>query len=143
MKAFAGARRRAFVRFTVRLLLLGAFALVASSVWARPGGGSSFKGGSSSSSSRGSSSSSSSSSRGGGGFTTSSGGYSSGYSSGGTSGSVSGLAVLIFIGIIVGTFSSIFIASPIVLWWSNRKGGSLHKDVLSSAAKAESIAAAP
>ncbi len=50
---------------------------------------------------------------------------------------------IIFIGIIVGTFSSIFIASPIVLWWSNRKGGSLHKDVLSSAAKAESIAAAP
>ncbi len=50
---------------------------------------------------------------------------------------------IIFIGIIVGTFSSIFIASPIVLWWSNRKGGSLHQDVLSSAAKAESIAAAP
>ncbi len=50
---------------------------------------------------------------------------------------------IIFIGIIVGTFSSIFIASPIVLWWSNRKGGSLHQDVIASAAKAESIAAAP
>jgi SecD/SecF fusion protein len=50
---------------------------------------------------------------------------------------------IIFIGIVVGTFSSIFIASPIVLWWSNRKGGSLHRDVLASATKAESIAAAP
>ena len=50
---------------------------------------------------------------------------------------------IIFIGIVVGTFSSIFIASPIVLWWSTRKGGSLHRDVLASATKAESIAAAP
>ena len=51
--------------------------------------------------------------------------------------------VIIFFGIIIGTFSSIFIASPVVLWWSNRKGGSLHADVLASAAKAESISAAP
>jgi SecD/SecF fusion protein len=51
--------------------------------------------------------------------------------------------VIIFIGIIVGTFSSIFIASPVVLWWSNRKGGSIRETVLASAAKAESIAAAP
>jgi SecD/SecF fusion protein len=50
---------------------------------------------------------------------------------------------IIFIGIVIGTFSSIFIASPVVLWWSNRKGGSLHDDVLASAAKAESISAAP
>ena len=50
---------------------------------------------------------------------------------------------IIFIGIIVGTFSSIFIASPIALWWSSRKGGSIREDVLASAAKAESIAAAP
>lgn len=50
---------------------------------------------------------------------------------------------IIFIGIVIGTFSSIFIASPVVLWWSNRKGGSLHEDVLASAAKAESISAAP
>ena len=35
------------------------------------------------------------------------------------------------IGIIIGTYSSIFIASPIVLWWSNRrgKGASLHAEV--------------
>jgi len=50
---------------------------------------------------------------------------------------------IIFIGIIVGTFSSIFIASPIALWWSNRKGSSLREDVRASAAKAESISAAP
>lgn len=51
--------------------------------------------------------------------------------------------LIIFIGIVVGTFSSIFIACPVVLWWSKRKGGSLHEDVLASAAKAESISAAP
>ncbi len=50
---------------------------------------------------------------------------------------------IIFIGIIVGTFSSIFIASPIALWWSNRKGSSIREDVRASAAKAESISAAP
>jgi preprotein translocase subunit SecF len=30
-------------------------------------------------------------------------------------------AFAILIGIVVGTYSSIFIASPIVLWWSGRK----------------------
>jgi SecD/SecF fusion protein len=51
--------------------------------------------------------------------------------------------VIIFIGIVVGTFSSIFIASPVVLWWSNRKGGNIREAVLASAAKAEAISAAP
>ncbi len=51
--------------------------------------------------------------------------------------------VIIFIGIIVGTFSSIFIASPVVLWWSQRKGGNIREVVLASAAKAEAISAAP
>ncbi len=50
--------------------------------------------------------------------------------------------VIIFIGIIVGTFSSIFIASPVVLWWSNRKGG-IREAVLASAARAEHMSAAP
>ncbi len=50
---------------------------------------------------------------------------------------------IIFIGIIVGTFSSIFIASPVVLWWSNRRGGNIREVVLATAAKAESISAAP
>jgi SecD/SecF fusion protein len=32
-------------------------------------------------------------------------------------------AFAILIGVVVGTYSSIFIASPIVLWWSQRQGG--------------------
>jgi SecD/SecF fusion protein len=51
--------------------------------------------------------------------------------------------VIIFIGIIVGTFSSIFIASPVVLWWSKRRGVSIREDVRATIAKAESISAAP
>lgn len=51
--------------------------------------------------------------------------------------------VIIFIGIIVGTFSSIFVASPVVLWWSNRKGGNIRQAVQATVAKAESISAAP
>jgi SecD/SecF fusion protein len=51
--------------------------------------------------------------------------------------------IIIFIGIVVGTFSSIFIASPVVLWWSNRKGGNIRDAVLATTAKAESISAAP
>ncbi len=51
--------------------------------------------------------------------------------------------IIIFIGIIVGTFSSIFIASPVVLWWSNRKGGSIREVVLASAAKSEALSATP
>ena len=50
---------------------------------------------------------------------------------------------MIFIGIMVGTYSSIFVASPVVLWWSNRNGRSIREDVLASVAKEESIAAAP
>jgi SecD/SecF fusion protein len=38
-------------------------------------------------------------------------------------------AFAILIGIVVGTYSSIFIASPIVLWWSRRRGTSLHAEV--------------
>jgi preprotein translocase subunit SecF len=40
-------------------------------------------------------------------------------------------AFAILIGVVVGTYSSIFIASPIVLWWSGRrgKGASLHAEV--------------
>jgi SecD/SecF fusion protein len=50
---------------------------------------------------------------------------------------------IIFIGIIIGTFSSIFIASPVALWWSNRKGGNIRADVLATAAKEEALSAAP
>ena len=38
-------------------------------------------------------------------------------------------AFAILIGIIVGTYSSIFIASPIVLWWSRGTGENLAKQV--------------
>ena len=38
-------------------------------------------------------------------------------------------AFAILIGIVVGTYSSIFIASPIVLWWSGRRGASLKTEV--------------
>jgi SecD/SecF fusion protein len=41
-------------------------------------------------------------------------------------------SITIFVGLIVGTYSSIFVASPIVLWWSQRKGGNLRKDVLTT-----------
>jgi SecD/SecF fusion protein len=52
-------------------------------------------------------------------------------------------SVMILIGLIVGTYSSIFVASPIVLWWSQRKGGDLRTDVLATEIKAETAAAAP
>jgi SecD/SecF fusion protein len=38
-------------------------------------------------------------------------------------------AFTIVIGIVVGTYSSIFIASPIVLWWTNFRKGNLRKEV--------------
>ncbi len=38
-------------------------------------------------------------------------------------------AFSILIGIVVGTYSSIFIASPVVLWWSGHKGGDLRTEV--------------
>jgi SecD/SecF fusion protein len=52
-------------------------------------------------------------------------------------------SITILIGLVVGTYSSLFVASPIVLWWSNRKGGDLRSDVAASAAAAEAAAAAP
>ena len=47
-------------------------------------------------------------------------------------------ALPILIGIIVGTYSSIYIASPIVLWYAKRTGQSLRRQVLDSAAASES-----
>ena len=38
-------------------------------------------------------------------------------------------AFAMLIGIIVGTYSSIFIASPIVLWWSGHKGQRLREEI--------------
>ena len=47
-------------------------------------------------------------------------------------------SIMILIGLVVGTYSSVFVASPIVLWWSQRKGGNLRKDVLASTLAAKS-----
>jgi preprotein translocase SecF subunit len=48
-------------------------------------------------------------------------------------------ALVIIIGILVGTYSSIFVASPIVLWWTRARGGSaaaLRREVTQKAAAA-------
>jgi SecD/SecF fusion protein len=38
-------------------------------------------------------------------------------------------ALTMFLGIIIGTYSSVFVASPIVLWWSGRGGRSLKTEI--------------
>jgi len=43
---------------------------------------------------------------------------------------LSDFALVILIGILVGTYSSIFVAAPIVLWWSKRTGKSIKREVL-------------
>ncbi|MDP4625248.1 MAG: protein translocase subunit SecD [Akkermansiaceae bacterium] len=48
-------------------------------------------------------------------------------------------SMTIIVGLVVGTYSSIFVASPIVLWWSSRKGGNLRKDVLATTLAAEAL----
>jgi SecD/SecF fusion protein len=50
-------------------------------------------------------------------------------------------SIMILIGLVIGTYSSVFVASPIVLWWSQRKGGNLRKDVLATALAAETAKA--
>lgn len=52
-------------------------------------------------------------------------------------------SVMILIGLVVGTYSSIFVAAPIVYWWSRRKGGNLRETVLATEIKAEAATAAP
>jgi len=51
--------------------------------------------------------------------------------------------LVIFIGIVVGTFSSIFIASPVVLWWSSRKGQNLRDTVLTKELKETAVEVLP
>ena len=50
-------------------------------------------------------------------------------------------ALAIIIGVVVGTYSSIFVASPIVLWWTKARGGSLRREVVERAAPASPAAA--
>ncbi|MGB6219639.1 protein translocase subunit SecD [Haloferula sp.] len=48
---------------------------------------------------------------------------------------------MILVGLIVGTYSSIFVAAPIVLWWSQGKGRNLRKEVLDASLAGEIEAA--
>jgi SecD/SecF fusion protein len=59
------------------------------------------------------------------------------------SGALRDFAIIILIGILVGTYSSIFIASPVVLWWSQRKGGNLRGEVMRTSLAEADIQAAP
>ncbi|HXM74895.1 MAG TPA: hypothetical protein VN904_06455, partial [Chthoniobacterales bacterium] len=52
-------------------------------------------------------------------------------------------SLAIIIGVAVGTYSSIFIASPIVLWWTRARGGgatALRKEITQKATTANPIA---
>jgi preprotein translocase subunit SecF len=52
-------------------------------------------------------------------------------------------AFSIFVGVVVGTVSSIYTAAPIVLWWTRARGGSaasLRREVADKAAGAKSAA---
>jgi len=52
-------------------------------------------------------------------------------------------SLAIIIGVVVGTYSSIFIASPIVLWWTRARGGSataLRREITQKAAAANPAA---
>ena len=51
-------------------------------------------------------------------------------------------SLAIIIGVIVGTYSSIFIASPIVLWWTRARGGAtaLRREITEKAAPANPLA---
>ena len=49
----------------------------------------------------------------------------------------------IMIGVIVGTYSSIFIASPIVYLWSKMRGSNLRRELLEANLEAEVLPAKP
>lgn len=53
--------------------------------------------------------------------------------------SLEGFALTILVGLVIGTISSVYIATPIVLWWSSRKGGNLRSYVVKP--KAEALSA--
>ncbi|MEK0446442.1 MAG: Protein translocase subunit SecD [Verrucomicrobiota bacterium] len=49
-------------------------------------------------------------------------------------------ALTILIGVLVGTYSSVFVASPVVLWWSARGGKGLHEEITRSSRSGEAAA---
>ncbi len=57
--------------------------------------------------------------------------------------SLEGFALTILVGLVIGTISSVYIATPIVLWWSGRKGGNLYSAVLANNVTAEPSPTAP
>ncbi|MCB1065035.1 MAG: protein translocase subunit SecD [Verrucomicrobiae bacterium] len=48
--------------------------------------------------------------------------------------SLKGFSLPLIVGILVGTYSSIFVAAPIVLWWARRSGTNLRREVLDNEA---------
>jgi SecD/SecF fusion protein len=46
---------------------------------------------------------------------------------------LSDFSFTIIVGILIGTYSSIFVASPVVLWWVNKRHVNLKQDVLDAA----------
>ncbi len=50
-------------------------------------------------------------------------------------------SIMILVGLLIGTYSSIFVASPVVLWWSSRKGGNLRRAVLDANLQGEVVPA--
>jgi SecD/SecF fusion protein len=46
-------------------------------------------------------------------------------------------SVMILIGLVAGTFSSIYVAAPIVLWWSQLRGSNLRREILDANLEAE------
>jgi SecD/SecF fusion protein len=49
-------------------------------------------------------------------------------------------STMILVGLVVGTYSSIFVAAPIVLWWSRGKGRNLRREVLDASLAGETAA---
>ena len=52
-------------------------------------------------------------------------------------------SIPIFIGMIAGVYSTVFIAAPVVLWWARRTGTSLHRQVLDSVEMPPQVSEAP
>ncbi|MCH7226568.1 protein translocase subunit SecD [Haloferula sp. A504] len=49
-------------------------------------------------------------------------------------------STMILVGLVVGTYSSIFVAAPVVLWWSRGKGRNLRREVLDASLAGETAA---
>lgn len=52
-----------------------------------------------------------------------------------------GFSLPLIIGVLVGTYSSIFVAAPVVLWWARRSGTNLRREVLDTEASRVDVTA--